>query len=351
MSLKNVANRKSESHREWVTTKDGRRVRNIAYKGREKKPGTERLRPDVREKPDAVSAETSRVYGHAGVEIGHLHNSFSYAMDPIEEFYYTSPQGRMELARRAEHRDSIGRTSNNPYAELAAKLDAGYRPPTPELPDDLDAQIRAGKKSIENARPDDSVLVHRRRGGLDVDTGLERARRHFLTEKSAEWMSRLTTGEQEAISRLTANGTVVMRRELGFTDNEPNWENEPPLKDDVLSAMAKAPRFDKPVLIYRGTCPEDIDDSVRSAIPQSATTNPRQAMTFEKGAVLEIEQVTAAVPGNVGAWGVKEEEVFTNPTSDYVETGRRTVDPHAGSNLEGKFPVIVVTLREVPRDV
>lgn len=334
-----------------------------------------------------LSAETSRAYGHWAILNDHLHNAGNLG-DDAEILYYSTAQGRLELARRK--RISGGYREYEIIEEKVNNLTPNFF--SYALDEELVRELVAeGEKRI----PKDSKFLYEEvdPSPKDIDP-----LRHYLVERSHEWMQKLTPEEQEAVSWLTSNGFGLMQHSFGFPNNHAGsyfkglvdeqkiWDKHPhdfdaaeaeveaekkriadEYREIVMKALSKAPKLDEPVVIARGTSLEEVkeiigyakdskdyktlmdqieaglyngktaDENSRIAkIPQSAAVRAKTVYNFanqlwdreateDREVVLAIKGRTFASPVNVGAWGTGEYEVYTNPLSTYKITGGRRV--------------------------
>ena len=334
-----------------------------------------------------LSAETSRAYGHWSILNDHLHNAGDMGND-AELLYYSSPQGRLELARR--QRLSGGYRE---YDVIEEKVNALKENSFSYGLDE--AQVAKLVAEGESLLQEDSKFLENESLNFSKDND---PLRHYLVEQSHRWLQRLTPEEQETVSWLTSNGFGLMQYSFGFrTDNAGNyfkglvdedaiWEKHPTdyaageaaetaerkrvadeYRDSALKALSKAPKLDKPVVIARGTSLAELGeltgmskdskdfkslmDSIESGafngkpisrearmakIPQSAAVRAETAIRFtnmlwdreateDREVVIALKTRTFASPVNVGAWGTGEYEVYTNPLSTYKITGGRRV--------------------------
>jgi len=351
--------------------------------------------------PGELSAERSRTYAHWSVANHHLHNSSAIG-SPQELYYYSSPQGRLELERR---RARYGDRSN-PYEHVVASL-KDYDPASFDSTlnqEALTELISRGRKSLHS----DSGFL----GARDARDRRDPALRHYLVEESHRWLNRLTPEQQESVSNLTSDGFLLLKHALGRSGKDERYPsglvNEDAIYDahgsdydgaeaeiratkdriateslqTVRSAFEHAPRLEKPTVIGRGTSTGELHDilgipenpegqrelfdsiergdwngkpvsaeaSLRQ-LPESASLHGSVAQSFSKQTydkkntddrdiVLAIHARTIASPANVSAWGTGELEVYTNPTSDYRILGGRRVD-------DGKDSFFILELEEV----
>jgi hypothetical protein len=338
-------------------------------------------------KAGELSAETSRAYGHWSILNDHLHNAGDMGNE-AEVLYYSSPQGKLELARR--QRVSGGYKEYDVIAERVENFDKD------SFSYDLDETV------VKNLVAEGEALLQKDSKFLENES-LNFSKdndplRHYLVEESHRWLEKLTPEEQETVSWLTSNGFGLMQYSFGYkTENAGNyfkglvneeeiWDKHPQdfeaaeaeveaekkriadeFRTSALSALNKAPKLDKPVVIARGTSLAELGeitnmakdskdyktlmDSIEagdfngknvasnarmSKIPQSAAVRAETAIRFsnrlwdqdsseDREVVIALKSKTFASPVNVGAWGTGEYEVFTNPLSTYKITGGRRV--------------------------
>lgn len=330
----------------------------------------------------AKSAEVSRGYAHWSILNDHLHNSFSSLseIEPAEILYYTSEQGRLELARR-----SAG-AHNEEYLRIRELIEAG------EINQDAHAFDEANVKELvargEESFPNDFKQFYKQ---LFEERDLRGEQRHALVERSHTWLKRLTPEEQEAVSWATSNGFRLLQyldepdskdfyfKFDDFIDENAIYDADPynydaarakvetarrdfaeRYRDTLMSAMKKAPKMSTPVVIGRGTAPQELQGilglgaetkdmkKVYTAIekgefegrsispnshlkrgPESASSRGAVAYRFSKSGsdrelterrdiILAIKSKSFASPVNVSAWSTAEYEVLTNPHANYV---------------------------------
>lgn len=341
--------------------------------------------------PGELSAEQSRTYAHWSVANRHLHNSSAIG-SPQELYYYSSPQGRLELERR---RARYGR-GENPYDGVVEALE-GYDPSSFDSTLNQEALAELISRGRSSLHSDSSYLDAR-----DSRDRSDPALRHYLVEESHRWLSRLTPEQQEAVSNLTSDGFLLLKHTLGKSGKDERYPSglvdEDAIYDahgddydgaeaeikaakdriaakslaTVRSAFEHAPRLEEPTVIGRGTSAGELHDllgvpenpegqkelfdsiergdwsgkqvsagaSIRQ-LPESATLHSNIAQTFAKQTydsrntddrdiIVAIHARTMASPANVSAWGTGELEVYTNPTSDYRILGGRRVDDENG---------------------
>lgn len=329
------------------------------------------LTPSQEEHGDSYSAQISATYAHRSILDHHMHNG-SDVGNHLECYYYSSPQGRLELDRRM-----TGRRKPSPEYEKIKKFinnhDVINDYPitfTPEESEKIRHDVNTGKKMMESdfSKPTTPYDTDRR------DT---REILHALSHYSQEWMSLLTTKQQESISHLTSNGFIFLQGSLYPDDHEifshpafqsiinyEDYDHYPPVKaskekmkkkreysqdltDLVLSSFDNAPILDTPIMSYRGTDMDEIRDLVGDTtssheefrekvlsgnfkdsdvsensrimnIPISSSAHSDTGSGFGAGVVLEIKRQTITSPVNVSAWGPAEAEILTNPLSSYT---------------------------------
>lgn len=374
----------------------------------------------VKKAPDTVSASISREYGHISVLTNHLHNS-SDTGSLLEQYYYNSPAGRLELKRRI----GINKKYNDDYVRIQEQIDA-----EDFKIDGVDTLMAEKKEHIENM-----VVQGREKVGKDfgdnhdklLDTCFNRESpdemapvQHFLVEESSKWYSTLSTEEQEAIGHLTSNGFKKLQYHIGEIDKSKNPKshfgdvidmdkilfsatgNDDPyetMREEsakyaekyhalVMSAMSKSVKLDEPVMTYRGTTMNEVlellgqektdldsyqDDGIEAnnrlikslvennqfvgkevhadsrlrKIPVSTTVSPEQAKRFGEEVYLEIKRTTSSSPVNNGAWGSKEQEMLSNPLSNYKIVGAKRIED--SDIVPGRYG-LVLQLEEIPTD-
>lgn len=207
---------------------------------------------------DTISADNSYTYAIFQAQTGFLHNAGSTG-EPPELFYYSSPAGRLELERRIK----METRSDNVYLEMRDTIDAeGFEPIS------LDSEIDE-EKFVQDAEIGRQMLAD---GFSDYE---ETSRREdievgsYLIQKSHQWLSNLSTEEQEAVSYNTSSGSVLAVHSVGIgganVSSMVNATTRQLVKDGVtvdelaekhrktlVSACSKAPLFEEPVTIYRG---------------------------------------------------------------------------------------------------
>lgn len=350
------------------------------------------------------SAEISRQYGHWSIVSDHLHNSSDLG-SPAELIYYSTPQGRLELARR------IRQNGREEHSKILERLD------TEELPNSYGLNEEAVKERVDAGR---ELL---RTESKDFDFGWTQSHednlRHFLVEESSKWMEKLTPEQQEAVSWTTSNGFLVAQYGIDVKHDH-SWMSFQGLVDEnaihdelndydkaevrieeerqayatnfvktLHEAFAHAPKLDEPVVIGRGTSIDEVKDllgangendtkalidgliagdyngkvidrnSRMAKIPLSASAHPMKAHSFggatykkeyteDPDVVITLKARSFASPVTVGAWGASEYEVFTNPTARYKIVGARRVgEPDIVQGQKRRDADFVLELEEV----
>lgn len=358
-----------------------------------------------KDRPDLKSADTSLVYSRFNIENNILHNS-NRAITDGELFYYSSPQGRLELDRRIlQHGPSDTKSKFDLIKERISASD--FTPPELELAENNKKFIESVEKGFGRMQKDFGEVNETffERDKL-VDSNVMNA----LADSSHRWMSSLTTEQQEAVSFSTSNGFVLVQYANGFIEEKDTYGIFRKLLDEdsvyknsddyetierkieearlkvakdyeasYISAFKNAPKFDEPVMLYRGTSVEELRDilayddskdtvdmamelltkqhngklasenSRLSRIPESASVSAQVTQKFTDynenfSVALEIKQSSATTPVNVSAWGAKEYEVLTNPTSKYRIRGARLLES------AHKEKALIVELEEVFED-
>lgn len=305
--------------------------------------------------PDTFSAKVARDYAHWSVINDHLHESTDRCND-AEFIYYNTPRGKLELKRRLK----AGREAHKALAERieSAPADAGRF----TLDEDfINKQVALGEAMVREKAvyPD-----------LDFNGRSHTPTLHYLAEQSHNWLKNLSTEEQEAISHFTSDGSVIAKEAIGIRSDYRTDVSEHEAKrylKTVKKAVAKAPKLEEPIQIWRGTSVEEIYDFIRIpegeedteavfnaieageyngeinpksriyAAPASLSVSPMIASRFIKPAydkpyndksliLISLKAKTMAVPGAVGAWGVNECEIMSNPSAKYrVAGGKRLI--------------------------
>lgn len=328
-----------------------------------------------------VSASISADYGHWSIIEDHLHNAAAMGNE-AELLYYSSPQGRLELARRSRSR------YNKDYLAIAEKIETAAINFAYSIDQDKVTELaHLGKLEMMK----DSSKLELEQSDLSREND---NLRHYLVQQSKSWLKRLTPEQQEAISWLTSNGFGMVQHAIkapsempmsfeGIVDENSIWDKHPNNYDEaereienakdayakvyldvVLDAMKQAPQFAEETVIARGTSINELKDilgvedtknskelfdkleagdfngrkasksSRLSKIPLSATASPRTAIGFgkmlwdrevneDREVLIAIKARTSASPVNVSAWGSAEFEVLTNPHSTYEVVGGR----------------------------
>ncbi len=332
---------------------------------------------------DVESALTSRWYAHYSIFNKHMHNS-NQTGSAAELIYYSSPQGKLELERRKKS------AHNNTYANIEDQINSFEEKPVIELDEQQIASLASkGKEEL------DEVAKMKISDALSKENVYTPNVRHYLAEQSHKWLKTLSTEQQEAVSWLTSNGGSLILYAIGegkpgseylvfknivdedaIYDKHFNYEvaeaeikaTKDKIAADYLKkatdAFKNAPKFDKPLLVGRGTSLNEVKDLLGKAshgktlttmmneiekgnlngvsvnsesrmrkIPLSASASLPRAGGFgnvlwdeddrgeERDVVVVIKAKSATSPINVSAWGSSEYEVLTNPHSDYKITG------------------------------
>lgn len=334
------------------------------------------------QQPDVASANTSLTYARFQIDNNFLHNSINIGSEP-ELFYYASAQGQLELQRRidathGQHRveyQHIHDTVTNPHfqqPELTDRIhsDATYNA---HVQHGIDTLSEFVQHDIPRHTPDHTYAAN------------------ALTRVSYDWMTTLTTQEQEAVSHLTSDGFRLSQYAQGYIDDtdvviagiidrktrqyrEQGYEYEDAnqlahkevscqsaaLLRTITDACAKSPSFHEPITIERGTSWEELADitgyteheftgNVSHAgmigsrvspharirhIPEAASISRRVRRGFGGRVTVRIEQTSKTCPVNVSAWGSTEMEFVTNPASDYRITDIQSDNDHCMVSLQ-----------------
>lgn len=165
----------------------------------------------------------------------------------------------------------------------------------------------------------------------------EKEKQSKLALISADWISRMTPEELEAVSWMTSNGTFITHQHLtGSHRNKwsvstyPNEEIEKRLRS-FQSAMTKVPELSEPIIIYRGTKSENLgyldSDEIELGVPASSSCAGSVAIDFTNGTgenvMLEIKTNKVASVVGLSEWGSSEMEVMA-PLGKYKKVGEFT---------------------------
>lgn len=316
---------------------------------------------------DTYSAQIAANYAHKCILEQHMHNGADVG-NHLELYYYSSPQGRLELQRRMSG-SSIRKEYQRIYDVINNNDIVNDRPITfsEEEKERIEHSIIQGKEMMSSgfSVPHEPHSMDRRR-----DNHIH----HALVNYSHQWMDNLTTKQQESISHLTSDGFIFLQGSL-YPDHHdffrhPSYssiidydtispdnisndimkkkrEYSREITETVLDSFDNAPILDNPVMSYRGTTIEELqdligdneishqelydravtgefhnsevsDDSRIMNIPVSSSAHSDTASSFGGGVLLEIQRHTITSPVNVSAWGPAETEILTNPLSSYT---------------------------------
>lgn len=316
---------------------------------------------------DTYSAQIAANYAHKCILEQHMHNGADVG-NHLELYYYSSPQGRLELQRRMSG-SSIRKEYQRIYDVINNNDIVNDRPITfsEEEKERIEHSIIKGKEMMSSgfSVPHEPHSMDRRR-----DNHIH----HALVNYSHQWMDNLTTKQQESISHLTSDGFIFLQGSL-YPDHHdffrhPSYssiidydtispdnisndimkkkrEYSREITETVLDSFDNAPVLDDPVMSYRGTTIEELkdligdneishqelydravtgefhnsevsDDSRIMNIPVSSSAHSDTASSFGGGVLLEIQRHTITSPVNVSAWGPAETEILTNPLSSYT---------------------------------
>lgn len=316
---------------------------------------------------DTYSAQIAANYAHKCILEQHMHNGADVG-NHLELYYYSSPQGRLELQRRMSG-SSIRKEYQRIYDVINNNDIVNDRPITfsEEEKERIEHSIIKGKEMMSSgfSVPHEPHSMDRRR-----DNHIH----HALVNYSHQWMDNLTTKQQESISHLTSDGFIFLQGSL-YPDHHdffrhPSYssiidydtispdnisndimkkkrEYSREITETVLDSFDNAPILDNPVMSYRGTTIEELqdligdneishqelydravtgefhnsevsDDSRIMNIPVSSSAHSDTASSFGSEVLLEIQRHTITSPVNVSAWGPAETEILTNPLSSYT---------------------------------
>lgn len=169
----------------------------------------------VKQAPDTVSASISREYGHISVLTNHLHNS-SDTGSLLEQYYYNSPSGRLELKRRI----GINKKYNDDYVRIQEQIDAedfkinGVDTLMAEKKEHIENMVIQGREKVGKDFGDNHDKLLRRRFTREEADEMAPVQ-HFLVEESSKWYSKLSAEEQEAVGHLTSDGFRKLQYHIG----------------------------------------------------------------------------------------------------------------------------------------
>lgn len=155
----------------------------------------------------------------------------------------------------------------------------------------------------------------------------------LMSQIGYDWAQKLEPEEMAALSWLTDEGTEVLSRHAHGSTKDDDYYKEP-LSDDVIakrsalvkSALEKAPRTQKPVVIYRGVgsqVPFDLEAVRQSGVYEakshlSASVNPGIAHMFGyKNIILEVKTTQIPSLPGIGRAPIRELEVLMPQGSKY----------------------------------
>lgn len=331
-------------------------------------------------KPDVLSAETSKNYAHLSIAFDHMHNGTDPGND-LELYYYNSPAGRLELERRRKSYDY----KDELYETIQETIDKPNFKPI-EINYDkqvLQTLIQEGKNNITYDFSQNNEILSAT--GI-VNNEHNDSVRHAIVEESSKWYKNLTTEQQESLSELTSNGFQKLQYAHGIKIDYPNnifdnqvdidyyyekYDNpEKELHKEFTKVSQKysqainesfkhAPKLEKPIITYRGTTEQEIKELLRindpkneitteqiiqnlenkefqetidpnsrlSQFPVSTSVSPDIAKRFgDRKTFLEIKRTTSTSPVINSAWGSAEQEFLTNPHSEYKIVGYREIE-------------------------
>jgi len=322
-------------------------------------------------KPDTLSANISKNYSHLSIIFDHMHNS-GHTGNELEQYYYNSPAGRLELERRTGKGNNIDKT----YIKIKEIIDdPEFQPIDTKINENkLNESIQTGYESFSEKFGEKDKELDYEYSDIDPKTN---EMRHALVEESHKWYLNLSTEQQEAISELTSSGFEKLQYAHGIKTNSPanfifdtdididefyetydgnDFKEElnrrfssigDEYKKNIDEAFKHTPKLEKPIITYRGTSLEEIkeiagfdsetDDkqftekmlngeldnqnisekSRLANLPISSTVSTNIAKRFGKGIYLEIKRHTSSSPVLNSAWGSYEQEFLTNPNSKY----------------------------------
>jgi len=237
---------------------------------------------------DTYSADVARAYRHYSLIHNHLHNS-KIVPTESELSYYSTPAGRLELERRSNNtgdekmKDAFKIIDSNDFKpiDFSKEIDIAK----------INERVKVGSTRISHELGEnDQVLRNFER---DNDDDL----RHYMIERSHEWIKKLSSEEQEALSFYTSDGFMIPQYYHGIKSQEDakfyideildqeetfynaEWSDDDYAKeeemfeknrmeysksfsDKIKETLLKAPKAEEPFVTYRGTSEHEIVELV-----------------------------------------------------------------------------------------
>lgn len=233
---------------------------------------------------DIYSAEVAKAYRHYNTVKRHTHNS-KIVPTENELTYYSTPAGRLELERRSKN------SGDEKMKESFKIIDAKDFKPidfTKEIDmDQIQEKIKIGEDKISHTLGENDEILRNFERDNDEDL------RHYVIERSHEWIKKLSSEEQETLSYYTSDGFMIPQYYHGITSQEsakfyldsileqeetfynPEWSDDDYAKeeerfeksrmeysksfsDKIKETLKKAPVAEKPFVTYRGTNEHEI---------------------------------------------------------------------------------------------
>lgn len=241
--------------------------------------------------------------------------------------YDTTPAGQEFLKRKIKHKQhplqeykdrlALGQFRRETALKDAGLIDSGdtYN----HVPDGVNR---------DNFHFNDGFLSDETpRISWNVDSSEGRAKIDAMIEHSHSWVSQLNADEMEAVAYYTSNGAQTINQYLRGDDEIRSVYSKRELAKrakNLASALAKAPKLEKPVVVYRGLQSWDdakitVDEYVKehpvgstmeAKFHSSASFDPGVASGFSDDIILEISTNKPAAVSNVSAWGTREREAL-----------------------------------------
>lgn len=241
--------------------------------------------------------------------------------------YDTTPAGQEFLKRKIKHKQ-------HPLQEYKDRLALGKFRREEAL---KDAGIIDSGDTSEHVPDGVAHSTHHFNSGFlsddqpriswNTDSAEGREKIDAMIEHSHSWVSNLNADEMEAVAYYTSNGASTINQHLR-EDEEINsvYSKREIAKraKNLASALAKAPKLEKPVVVYRGLQSWDdaninvdeyiaqnpVGSTMEAKFHSSSSFDPGVASGFADDIILEISTKTPAAVSNVSAWGTREREAL-----------------------------------------
>ena len=241
--------------------------------------------------------------------------------------YDTTPAGQEFLKRKIKHkqhplREYKDRLALGQFRREAALKDAGLVDSGDTYNHVPDGVKHETSHFNDGFLPDDTPRI-----SWNVDSSEGQAKIDAMIEHSHSWVSQLDADEMEAVAYYTSNGAQTINQYLRGDEEIRSVYSKRELAKrakNLASALAKAPKLEKPVVVYRGLQSwDDVKNTVEDYVKEhpvgsimemklnsSASFDPGVASGFADDIILEISTDTPAAVSNVSAWGTREREAL-----------------------------------------